>query len=127
MSVCSPCTQFSPIPLCFQYLHLGTLAVSTNYWFYLKDLTTGRISQSALRTSPTGNANVFLNEQPIEGHSYEFWVTLRTDSINQKARISLADGSTYCCGNVRAESVKDSSWKETNFYSATLSYGEVCS
>lgn len=125
-NICDPCQEFSQIPICFSSMFIGTLDINQAYYFYLKDLTTGRVSRSPFTTNAIGDGVVTLAEQPLIGHSYEFWVTFAGNSMNSRVEITLG-AVTYCCGSFAAESIKDQSFTEITFGTITLTTSLICS
>lgn len=124
MSVCSPCQKLQPIPKCAESLIVGNVGlIDTDVSVYINDLTTDKLTKIDTVTDFEGNV-IFDNCGLMPNHSYELWVTLLDDNIEDKLDIEVINetypvpADSYSCLSFRVLDVVDctgAQWSPISF------------
>lgn len=127
MSICEPCQKTSLIPLCSQVITVGNISLGNqDVNVFIKDITTGKITLIPETSDSFGDVS-FSNDcgfMPL--HSYELWITLADDNIEDKLEITMINesypviGDVYKCLSLRFTNVKDCNGEQVEFPYYTL-------
>ena len=106
---CSSCNKTNPILTCTEILTVGTGALSTAYYLFIRNNSTGRTYRYATTSDGAGLITQDISTQQwSEGLDYEVWITLAT-ATNEDARENFTvDGTSIQCLAVRFKRAYDS-------------------
>lgn len=107
---CNNCLSLDESPECSATLSIGTIAVDTEVYIYVKNTFTDYIHRQEALSDGAGALALDL-AKPIssfynQDSSYELWVTLRTDNVKLTFTV---DEVAYTCFNLSFHGVNDTS------------------
>jgi hypothetical protein len=123
MSVCAPCLVAKNIPRCLTNLIVGTVANSTAYKVYIRNIATGDITQFSATSSLAGLLTVVLGDLLLmDGIEYELWVVLASaTSVEAREQITVSgDVTPTTCVSFTAIPVTEADGDPVLFTNVTL-------
>lgn len=114
MSVCAPCQKTQLIPKCAEVIIVGDIALNNiDVSIYIKDNSTGKLILIPETSDATGIVSFDNDCGLMPDHSYELWVTLDGDNIEDQLEITAINdsypviGDTFYCAALRFTDVVD--------------------
>ncbi len=105
---CKTCHQLSEIPECSESIVLGSMAIDTEVYIYVKNLYSGFIHKQEAVSDNTGDLTLNLTKPSKDFYNkdtaYQIWVTLRTDNDKIDFTIDTVD---LDCFNLSVYPVND--------------------
>lgn len=122
---CSSCTEVKPVPLCFTTLNIGTVAISTAYKVYFKNVSTGRENVYAVTSSGAGLLSMLRQSGgetvlPLIPGYYEIKAQLATETNLEDVSNITINSVAYTCLLVRFTEVFDGVRELEEYTTVTL-------
>lgn len=96
-SYCSPYSKFIDLPICLTTLVIGTATAATDYYVYLRNITTGYLYRYEVTSDGAGLISLSIKDPdadgaaqflPVPDHNYEMWITTQA-ATNTEANVSV--------------------------------------
>lgn len=122
MSICVPCQKTSLIPRCSQVITIGNIGLINNdVNIFIKDISTEKLLLIAETSDSNGDVSFTNDCGFMPFHSYELWITLAEDNIQDNLEITMINdsypviGDSYYCLALRFTDVKDCNGEQVEF------------
>jgi hypothetical protein len=94
---CIDCTSTRPVLSCVTNLRIGTVGISTAYYVYFRNSSSGKLNRVSATSSIVGLLTAVIDFDPLANSQYEVWATLQTaEDIDARVVVGISTIETDC-------------------------------